>query len=87
MEGGTSDRAGGSGEVRHGEVWYLIWALKNEEVVARQGQWGRHLAGGTAGAKAERREIAWRVWDLSNKAAAQSGEGRGFLIHKQLGHV
>lgn len=44
-----------------GEVWHLSWALKNEEVVERQGQWGRHLAEGTARAKAERREIAWRV--------------------------
>lgn len=43
------------------EVWHPNWALKNEEVVGRQGQWGRHLAEGTARAKAERREIAWRV--------------------------
>lgn len=71
-EGGTGAGRGERGHSSKGEswglwgghteeVWHPSWALKNEEVVERQGQWGRHLAEGTARAKAERREIAWRV--------------------------
>lgn len=63
------------------EVWHPSWALKNE-MVERQGQWGRHLAEGTARAKAERREIAW-----SRRSQQQSyspgSEGKGALLPKR----
>lgn len=58
---GQVTRAGDSGEATQGDMWHPIWTLKNEKVVARPGQWRRHLAEGTAGAEAERREIAWRA--------------------------
>jgi hypothetical protein len=54
-------KLGTLGEATQGDMWHPSRALKNEEVVARPGQWRRHLAEGTAGAKAERREIAWRA--------------------------
>lgn len=72
-EGGA--RAGGSGGSYRGEVWHPSWALKNEEVVERQGQWGRHLAEGTARAKAERREIAWRAETSAIKLQPRWGRG------------
>lgn len=49
---------------------------------------GKHLAEGTARAKAERREIAWRESEVSaiklQPRQGRGGEGRGFLLHKKL---
>lgn len=83
MEGGASDKTGDSGEAIQGDLWHPSWALKNEEVVARLGQWRRHLAEGTAGAKAERREIAWRARDSAIKLQPGRG-GEGLRVHKKL---
>lgn len=79
MEGGASDKTGDSQEATQGDLWHPSWALKNEEVVARLGQWRRHLAG----AKAERREIAWRARDSAIKLQPGRG-GEGLRVHKKL---
>lgn len=63
--GGASDKSWGLWGGCMEEVWHLSWALRNEEVGERQGQWGRHLAEGTPRAKAKRREIAWRESEIS----------------------
>lgn len=82
VEGGASDQSWGLTGGYTGAMWHPSWALKNEEAVAGPGQWRRHLAEGPAGAKAERREIAWRAGDPAIKLQPGRG-GEGRPIHKK----
>lgn len=69
------------------EVWHPSWALKNKEVVERQGQWGRHLAEGTAREQRQRGVKLRGESEISAiKLQARQGRGGDSCSIKSCGH-
>lgn len=69
------------------EVWHPSWALKNEEVVERQGQWGRHLAEGTAREQRQRGVKLRGESEISAiKLQPRPGRGGDSCSIKSCGH-